>query len=278
MQTRSSRSSRRRTKPSAVRSVRPETLHELAVATRLSRAITPELIAETIREAIAPGILEQRAPLRQKDIVADFAVSSIPVREALRRLEALGFIELAPNRGFIVSRVSIDEIREMFDMRVALEPLLIRLAVPKRATEDLTAARQVLQELDDESDSMRWGELNWRFHSRLYAAAARSRTLSTLANLHAQVDQILRLQMSLVDAQRTSRREHLAILAVCKEGDAELAADLLIEHIKVVGDTIVGFAKGPDAGHRSDGRARARPRPARDARSKPTHSGVRYGG
>src|SRR5262249_22273577 len=176
------------------------------------------------------------------DIAADFGVSSIPVREALRRLEALGFVEALPNRGFIVSRISIEEIRELFEMRVALESMLIRLAVPRLSAADLAAAREALLDLAAEPDSTRWGPLNWRFHGLLYAAAERPRTLAVVENLHVHIDRFLRLQMSLVDGQRTSRREHMAILEACRKRDPELAARLLTEHVEAVGQTIVRFA------------------------------------
>jgi DNA-binding GntR family transcriptional regulator len=221
---------------------KPQTLRELAAARPTARAAIPDIIAEAIREAVATGILEQGTPLRQNEIAADFGVSSIPVREALRRLEALGFVEALPNRGFIVSRISIEEIREIFDMRVALEPMLIRLAIPRLAADDLAAARQALLDLADERDSTQWGALNWRFHSILFAPAERPRTLKILENLHVHIDRFLRLQMSLVDGQRTSRGEHLAILEACRDRDVDLAVRLLTEHVEVVGQTIVGFA------------------------------------
>ena len=226
---------------------RPGSLLGGSARREIARPSTPELIAATLREAIIGGTIRAGTQLRQSEVAAEFGVSVIPVREALRQLEAEGFVALHPHRGAVVPEISLDEIAELFDMRVALETMLIRMAVPRLAAADLAKAEGFLQEFDNEPDIHRWGHWNWLFHKALYAPANRRRTLAILANLHSHIDRVLRLQMSLEGGKAKANREHNAILKACRARDASKAATLLETHIRGVGAIVLRFAAGSPA-------------------------------
>ena len=208
--------------------------------------------AELLRHRILAGELRAGQPIRQEQIAQELGVSRIPLREALKQLEAEGLVAIAPHKGAVVASLSREEAEELFALRLQLETWLLREAIPRMREADFAHLDAIIDESRmpdaDPGKLTRWGELNWRFHSTLYAAAGRPRTLATLANMHAHIDRFLRLQMSLMDGQITSRREHLAILAACKAGDGERAARLLAEHIQAVAATIVDFANRGEAG------------------------------
>ena len=105
-------------------SISRPTLTELACQATVGHLVTPELIAAVIREAIVSGALSGRAQLRQSELAATFGVSIIPVREALRQLVAEGFVFLQRNRSATVADISAEDIKELFDLRIALEPTL----------------------------------------------------------------------------------------------------------------------------------------------------------
>ena len=94
-------------------------------------------IALIIEEAIVSGELPPGAVLRQEQLSARFAVSRTPIREALRRLAALGLVSFEPNRGVRVRTLSRDELREAFLVRAELESLATELAAPKMSDEEL---------------------------------------------------------------------------------------------------------------------------------------------
>src|SRR5213082_2590176 len=94
-------------------------------------------IALVIEEAIVSGELEPGTVLRQEQLSEWFAVSRTPVREALRRLAALGLVSFVPNRGVRVREVSRDELREAFLVRAELEALVTELAARKLTAEAL---------------------------------------------------------------------------------------------------------------------------------------------
>jgi DNA-binding GntR family transcriptional regulator len=220
----------------------PPSLRDLASEATQARPSTPDMIVAVLREAIISGVLSGGEPLRQSELAEQFEVSIIPIREALRQLSAEGFVTMHRNRGAIVTQTSLAEIHELFDLRIALETMLLEIAVPRLRPVDLASAAEHQRAFEEETDVNRWGECNWRFHEALYLPAGRARTLAIVANINRHVDRLLRVQMSLVDGKRKSRREHGAILEACRKGKVERAVSLLRQHIRGVEKIILDFA------------------------------------
>ena len=195
------------------------TLKELACQVMAEHPSTPELIAALLCEAIVSGILSVGAQLRQSELAGTFGVSIIPVREALRQLVAEGFIILQRNRGCIVANISAEEIKELFDLRVTLEPMLLAAAVPRITPRDIEKAAGYWRAFEEENDVNCCGRLNLQFHEALYLPAYRPRTLAIVSNINWQIDRLPRPRISLVGDTPNSRREHGAILAARGRGD-----------------------------------------------------------
>lgn len=81
----------------------------------------PELVRDSLREAIYSGKLQPGEQLRQEELAERYGISRIPVREALRQLEAEGLVTRQPNRGAVVAALSVQEVIEMLDIRIGLE-------------------------------------------------------------------------------------------------------------------------------------------------------------
>ncbi|HLF69277.1 MAG TPA: GntR family transcriptional regulator [Gaiellaceae bacterium] len=143
-------------------------------------------IALALEEAIVSGEIPPGSVLRQEQLSEQFQVSRTPVREALRRLAALGLVTFEPNRGVQVRMLSIDEIREAFMVRAELESLATEIATPKMTDEDLAdlaraEARfsELTHRLVETSHAGRqdldlareWLHANHAFHDVVYAAA-----------------------------------------------------------------------------------------------------------
>ena len=199
---------------------------------------TQDMVAGELRKGILSGVLPGGQPLRQEDIAERFGVSRIPVRDALRRLEGEGMVSFYPHRGAVVSELSYAEAREIAEIRAALEPAAILKAVPALSGEDLRRAGEVLEAIDREEDlASRWGDLNWRFHSALYAPAGRPRLLSIIEAQHVAFDRYIRVHLALTDYVEP-QREHYELLELCREGDAEAAADLVARHVQGTSDVL----------------------------------------
>jgi len=142
-------------------------------------------IALVIEEAIVSGELEPGTVLRQEQLSEQFNVSRTPVREALRRLAALGLVSFVPNRGVRVRTISHDELHEAFLVRAELEGLATQVATPKFTPEDLAEleaaekrfagiSRQLRSlEPGDERRSIMgdWVRANHAFHDVIYRVA-----------------------------------------------------------------------------------------------------------
>src|SRR5262245_8699029 len=102
----------------------------------------PDTIADSLRSAIVSGALPAGSALNQDRIAAEYGVSHIPVREAVRRLQAEGLVTYLPRRGAFVTELSAAEYLEIMEMREALETLALRKAIHSAGEDDVAAVRQ----------------------------------------------------------------------------------------------------------------------------------------
>src|SRR5215472_11081708 len=187
-----------------------------------------DLVAALIRELIITGELTAGEQLRQRDLAQRFRVSQTPVREAMRRLESEGLVRGDTHRGFTVVEPDDGPVEENFQIRAALESLGASLAARKIDAGGIGR----LQVLNDRmralaDDDARYADLNREFHFTVYEYAG-SPLLLTLMRL---------LWASLQGGPRVSRthaesaRQHDAILAALKAGDAAEASAQTYRHI-----------------------------------------------
>lgn len=208
------------------------------VPSTLPRRTLTDAAADALRDRLLAGTWSPGTPLRQEALADQLGVSRIPLREALRRLEAEGLVVLQPHRGAVVADLPLDDIAELFELRALLESDLARRAVPHLTATDhatIRAAARAFEAAADTGDSAAWGEANRQFHLALYAAADRPRTLETVARLHAQCDRYTRLQLALTHGLGRAVREHRAIAAAARTGDARRTATLVRAHILEAG-------------------------------------------
>jgi DNA-binding GntR family transcriptional regulator len=202
------------------------------------------MTADAIRERILRGRYPEGEPLRQDAIGIELGVSRIPVREALRQLEAEGLVTFNPHRGAVVSTLSLKQIRELFELRAEIEGDLIRRAVPHMKPEDHARADEILDAYESALRTGQvavWGALNWQFHSTLYAPADRVLTMSIVSKLHHHSDRYLRMQLALTHGETRARQEHRAIASAARKRDAAKAEKLMRDHILGAGTALLAF-------------------------------------
>src|SRR5690242_5553775 len=115
----------------------------------IQRQTVGSMTVEALRERILRGDYPEGEPLRQDALADELGVSRIPVREALRQLEAEGLVTFNPHRGAVVSSLSLDEIVELFELRADIECDLLARAIPRMERDQLNRAIEVLDEFED---------------------------------------------------------------------------------------------------------------------------------
>ena len=190
-------------------------------------------IAIVLEDEIVSGAIPPGSVLRQEQLSERFEVSRTPIREALRKLAALGLVSFEPNRGVRVRMLSRGELREAFLVRAELEGLAAELAAPRRTDDDLEAldaAEQRFSELtarlraaarqgiEDRKLAVEWMAANHAFHDVIYEASGHPYIArvakSARRTLAGQVSWIARGELDDLyvrnDAQHRALREALA--------------------------------------------------------------------
>jgi DNA-binding GntR family transcriptional regulator len=208
----------------------------------IPRTSLTSAVADRLREMIIRGEIQEGEQLRQDVIAADFQVSRIPVREALRQLEAEGLIKIVTHRGAVVSSLSSEEIEELFEMRAVLECEVLRLSIPNLTESDFKEAESILETYEKalwrESDVGSWGRLNSQFHAVLYSRANRPHFMSIIRQINNNGDRYTRLQLYLTRAFERAKKEHRMLLELCRKRDIQAACELLQQHIRTAGRTL----------------------------------------
>ncbi len=210
----------------------------------LKRQSLASTLTDDLRKRIIDGEFEGGTMLRQEQIAQEYGVSRMPVREALHQLGSEGLVIVQANRGAIIADLSLAEIDEIFDLRLALEPDLLARAIPRMTPESVAKSQAILRELDESYEAGNlghWGALNARFHLSLYELSDRSVTLSFIHRINLQVDRYIRLQMALTDAVSDGASDHQRILELSRDGKVEEAAALLTEHIRQTKEQLCGI-------------------------------------
>ena len=192
-------------------------------------------VAAHLREKILNHEIAGGEPLRQEVIAKAHGTSIIPVREALRQLEAEGLVELHSHRGAVATKLSLKQALEWIHMRRLIETDLIGKAMDNMTAKHIAKAAKVLGKFDEDLDFKRnihlWGDYNWRLHSALYAAANRPETMRILAALHKKCDRYIRLQLLDSDHIVRAESEHAELIELCRKGEKRAVKALMRGHI-----------------------------------------------
>jgi DNA-binding GntR family transcriptional regulator len=195
-----------------------------------------EQVLEHLREEILSNRLEPGAELNEVALANSLGVSRGPLREALGRLAAEGLVTITPRRGAIVTKLSKQEFIDAYQVREALESLATRVAVPRLTDEDRAELHRMAKDMREcamADDAAAFFEINRRFHDKLVAASGNQRLFEMHQQLLGQMGRLLQKSAQLRGGLGESAAAHEAILEAVDAGDAERAAQLMAEHIKV---------------------------------------------
>ncbi|WP_112320630.1 GntR family transcriptional regulator [Oceanibium sediminis] len=193
---------------------------------------TSQPIYDSLRDEILSGAIRPGEPLRQDEIAKRHGISKIPVREALLKLEADGFVLFRKNRGAMVRELSAAELLHLMDIRVALECKALELAIPNMIQSDFDVMHALLKQYAEVETVEHWSSMNQSFHNALYEPCGNAQLLDMIRDIQQRMGPALRLLMTEASGLDRPNEEHHAILSACESGDVTGAVDLLRAHIE----------------------------------------------
>ena len=222
-----------------------------AAASNAPRTLA-ERAFELLHAAILNGDIRPGERLRIDALAAMLGMSHLPIREAIRRLESVGLAAHVPHRGASVTALSLDDLRELYEARLLLEPAIIARAARSFTDEDAAAARAALERQAQAEREGAMAEI-WRAHTEFHFALYRpSRATWLLALVQPLWDSSQRYRMTIAPLsgarrRREAEREHKQMLAACTKGDAERAALVLHDHLVKTANLITDQMNGEHA-------------------------------
>lgn len=202
-------------------------------------------VASELRAAILRGAYQPGERIRQEVLATQFGASRLPVRDALRILEAEGLVTLVASTGAWVSQLSLEECQEIYQIRERLEPLLLRYSLPHL---DHTAIRQLRTYFEQMKQTDRVEEflvLDRSFHELTYSGAETS-TLGDMVTRLWNATQHYRRAFTMlygVQGNRTVHLEHELLLLAIERSDAPEAERVIRSHIR---RTRLGLERHPE--------------------------------
>jgi DNA-binding GntR family transcriptional regulator len=206
-----------------------------------------EAALERLREAIIMGELTPGTPLRLEDLARQLGMSISPIREAVRQLEALGLAEHVPHHGAKVMALDVEELRELFAIRLVLEGMAVRRAAELLEPGDVERARKHLTAYDE---ARRRGDIraavraHGAFHFALYDAARSAWLLRLIRPAWDSCERYRPVLLAKGAVQDRHEELDVELLEACAAHDPERAVTALHDHLELAADIYAVELKG----------------------------------
>jgi DNA-binding GntR family transcriptional regulator len=210
-------------------------LLELKPQTMGYKLSAADSVFDSLHTAILSQALPGGTPLIEAQLAETFAVSKTPVREALQRLAQTGLVDITPIRGASVHAITRAEIKDIFELRLTLEPLALSQSIPNLSDNELTFLDKQLQQARRALQKRDWqtlSKVNAAFHETLVSGSGNALLLNWLKSLHER-RRLISLQGWQLDNRSLKEwREHKSILVAVKTKDVKVAVKRLKHHIE----------------------------------------------
>lgn len=201
-----------------------------------------EMAYDIIREGILDGTLPPGMKLRQETLAESIGISRLPIRSALIQLEADGLVEFHARRGAMVRALSVDEAREVYQLRTLLEKEALRLAMSEMKPERIAELRQLAKTADDISEGGEFVKARADFYAALYDSQHRPMMWEMIEQLRLKLGRYV-LGWRLVSNDE-SHDSHGRLVDAVADGDIQTASDMLESHLNHVRNGVFALLQG----------------------------------
>jgi len=197
-----------------------------------ARTLADVALAE-LREAIVSGEIPPGSPIRLQEYVDRLSMSTVPIREALRFLEQKGLIERRPHRGVVVCEMSATDLEDTYKIRLDLESMAVRMAVPRIKEKDRIFLLGLVDEYEAalRADNGSAPDVHTKLHMSIYEYADSRWLRLLLPTLWDNSERYRRLQIPVRGTIEQRVEEHRVLVEACASGDPEIAAMELQAHL-----------------------------------------------
>jgi DNA-binding GntR family transcriptional regulator len=210
-----------------------------------SEQVPPHLARGVIEERLRSAILDGRLPpgtaVRQQELATLFGVSRMPVREALRQLEAQSLLQVVMHKGAVVAPLIGEDAVDTYALRVLLETEALRQSIPSLDADDIAQARSYIRQLENETRHAEIGRLNRLFHMALYSKAKNQKLLRMIEIELNEEERFLRFHLSSMGLGKLTQDDHIALVDAASDKLVDEAIKLLEEHLNHAARTIRNY-------------------------------------
>jgi DNA-binding GntR family transcriptional regulator len=199
-------------------------------------------VVDELRRRIIDGVYEPGNRLTEERLADDFGVSRNPVREAIRVLEAEGFLVGQPRRGAVVASMSVQDVEDLFDVRMSLEVLAARLAAERAGRAGVGTLERLLGKARGTRRMADLAALNTQFHAEICALSGNALLTGMMESLHSRLQWVYR--QSAETRAADSWAEHRELAEAILAGDPEAAGAAAQVHVLAARHSALALARG----------------------------------
>lgn len=204
-----------------------------------------DVVFNTLRQAILRGELKPGERLMEIQLANKLGVSRTPIREAIRKLELEGLVLMIPRRGAEVAEITEKSLRDVLEVRGALEELAVDLACDRISNEDIQNLKEAAKQFEaalQGGDVTEYAEADVKFHDIIYLATDNQRLIQLLYNLREQMYRYRVEYLKRKEMHSILLEEHEHIIECIEKRDKEAAKIAITTHVenqaRTVSDTI----------------------------------------
>nr|WP_242461476.1 GntR family transcriptional regulator [Pseudomonas sivasensis] len=221
-------------------------MNSIKISGPIPAHLARSVIEETLRNAILDGRLPCGTAMRQQELASLFGVSRMPVREALRQLEAQSLLHVVTHKGAVVAPLIEDNSAETYELRLLLESEALRLSIPLLTEADLADAENFICALEQEKDYTEIGRLNRLFHMTLYSKAPNQRLLKLVEHGLNEEERFLRFNLEAMGLGETSQEDHRELLNLVAQRKTDESILTLRNHLMRGMEVITAYLNSPN--------------------------------